>query len=135
MERGRQEERDDGGQRGGGGRMGEGGGVKLREARERSKNRRDLQRKRERRAGGKGPRVGGEEGRGRRGQERKGVMNEGRAARWRDESGGMEGWSEREDEKERKRECEAAVYLPNKLDRISSIIKEERETAKTRRHT
>lgn len=40
----------------------------------------------------------------------------------------------RRDEKERKTECEAAVYLPNKLDRISSIIKEEREMGKTRRH-
>lgn len=32
-------------------------------------------------------------------------------------------------------ECEAAVYLPNKLDRISSIIKEEREMGKTQTHT
>lgn len=32
-------------------------------------------------------------------------------------------------------ECEAAVYLPNKLDRISSIIKEEREMGKTQTYT
>lgn len=35
----------------------------------------------------------------------------------------------------RETECEAAVYLPNKLDRISSIIKEEREMGKTQTYT
>ena len=53
---------------------------------------------------------------------------------WQDGRMRREGWIVRGDEKERKTECEAAVYLPNKLDRISSIIKEEREMGKTRRH-
>lgn len=37
--------------------------------------------------------------------------------------------------RKRETECEAAVYLPNKLDRISSIIKEEREMGKTQTYT
>lgn len=65
---------------------------------------------------------------GQRGQDGKGVINEGRVARWMDEKGKR--W--------REKECEAAVYLPNKLDRISSIIKErdgENTDADTHAHT
>lgn len=36
----------------------------------------------------------------------------------------QQSWRKGEDECVRAIECEAAVYLPNKLDRISSIIKE-----------
>ena len=66
----------------------ESGGVQLQEARERSKNRKDLQRNRERKAGGRDGEREGE--RGRTGQEGKGMINEGRAARWKDEEGEIE---------------------------------------------
>lgn len=97
MEGGRQEERDDGGQQGGGTARGGGGGVKLQEARERSKNRRDLQRKMERRAGGRDR----ERERGQRGQEGKGVINEWRAVRSKDEKGEIERVRGCEGEKDR----------------------------------
>lgn len=68
---------------------------------------------------------------GQRGQNGRGVINEGRV---------QDGWmGERERKREGTREreeCEAAVYLPNKLDRISSIIKErDGENTHTRTHT
>lgn len=51
-----------------------------------------------------------------------------------------DGWLRRErdgacERMRRETECEAAVYLPNKLDRISSIIKEEREMGETQMYT
>ena len=58
--------------------------VELQEARKRSKNRRDLRRKREE-SWGKGQREGGQ-----RGQEREGVINEDIAKRWRDKEGKKE---------------------------------------------
>ena len=61
---------------------------------------------------------------GQRGQDAKGVINEGSVTRWMDEEG----------KRRREKECEAAVYLPNKLDRISSIIKE-RDGENTLSHT
>lgn len=56
------------------------------------------------------------------------MINGGRAARRMDEEGEME--------PRRERVCEAAVYLPNKLDRISSIIKQrDGENRHTHTHT
>lgn len=83
-----------------------------------------MQRKWERSAGGRDrdERARDSEN-GQRGQNGRGVINEGRV-----QDGWMRGGAKRE------KECEAAVYLPNKLDRISSIIKE-RDGENTDTHT